>query len=116
VGDVLAIEPFATDGVGHVIAGSGSNIYLCQKTIRSKFIRDNRAKIIFNKLSKEFKTLPFSQRWSAAFLENNDMVLKKLSFLGLLKHYPQLIEQKKGIVTQKEHTVIITEDGCEVTT
>ncbi len=34
----------------------------------------------------------------------------------MIKHYPQLVEQKKGIVTQKEHTVIITENGCEVTT
>jgi methionine aminopeptidase len=39
-----------------------------------------------------------------------------MTFLGLLKHYPQLIEANNGIVTQKEHTVIITEQGCEVIT
>jgi len=44
------------------------------------------------------------------------MSLKKLSFIGLVKHYPQLVDAKKGIVTQKEHTVIIKDNGCEVIT
>lgn len=116
VGDVLAIEPFATDGAGHVVIGAGSNIYLCNRNLRSKIVRDNRAKTMFSKLVKEFRTLPFAERWSNNIIENNDNVLRRLTFLGLLKHYPQLIDAKKGIVTQKEHTVIITEDGCEVTT
>jgi methionyl aminopeptidase len=63
VGDVLAIEPFATDGAGHVIIGSGSNIYLCNRNLRSKIVRDYRAKTMFSKLVKEFKTLPFAERW-----------------------------------------------------
>jgi len=114
--DVIAIEPCATDGEGHVISGKGSNIYLCNKTFRTKLVRDKRYRIIFNKFVKEYGTLPFAQRWSQKLFENNDIFLRKLSFLGLIKHYPQLIEAKKGIVTQKEHTVIVTEDGCEVTT
>jgi len=116
VDDVLAIEPFATDGAGHVIQGAGSNIYLCSKSLKSRIIRDKKYMGLYNKISKEFRTLPFAERWSNKFFENNEIILKKLSFLGLLKHYPQLIDAKKGIVTQKEHTVIITEDGCEVTT
>lgn len=116
-GDVIAIEPFATDGIGHVISGKGSNIYLCEKTIRSKFIRDKRANIWYNRIYKKFGSLPFSQRGINNIFENNtDIILNRLSFSGMIKHYPQLIEQKKGIVTQKEHTVIITENGCEVTT
>ena len=116
VDDVLAIEPFATDGAGHVIQGAGSNIYLCSKSLKSRIIRDKKYMGLYNKISKEFRTLPFAERWSNKFFENNEIILKKLSFLGLLKHYPQLIDAKKGIVTQKEHTVIITEDVCEVTT
>ena len=49
-------------------------------------------------------------------VRESDILLRKLSFLGLLKHYPQLIDANKGIVTQKEHTIIITEEGCEVIT
>lgn len=117
VGDVLAIEPFATNGAGHVIAGAGSNIYLCNQSFRSKIIRDNRSKMMFNKISSRFDTLPFAQRWCQKLMSDGvDPTLKRLSFLGLIKHYPQLIDSKGGIVTQKEHTVIVKEKGCEVIT
>lgn len=116
VGDVIAIEPFATNGEGHVVSGDGSNIFLCKKSFRAKLVRDRRYKLIFERYFKEYGTLPFAQRWSQKIFDNNDVFLRKLSFLGLIKHYPQLIDAKRGIVTQKEHTVIITEDGCEVTT
>jgi methionyl aminopeptidase len=117
IGDVIAIEPFATDGVGHVISKPGSNIFLCEKSIRARFVRDKRASIWYNRIYKNFGSLPFAQRWINNVFENNsDMILNRLSFLGMLNHYPQLVEQKRGIVTQKEHTVIITENGCEVTT
>ena len=115
-GDVLAIEPFATNGAGHVVSGAGSNIYLCLDSFKQKLIRDKEAKIIFEKIKNEFKTLPFAQRWFKKQFSYNEMSLRKLSFVGLVKHYPQLIDSKKGIVTQKEHTVIVTEDGCEVIT
>jgi methionyl aminopeptidase len=116
VGDVLAIEPFATNGAGHVVSGSGSNIYLCKESFKQRLIRDRNSKIIFEKIKNEFKTLPFAQRWFKKQFSYSEMSLKKLSFIGLVKHYPQLIDAKKGIVTQKEHTVIVTEDGCEVIT
>lgn len=115
-GDVLAIEPFATNGAGHVIPGDGSNIYLCKESFNPRLVRDKKVKITFNKMKSKFKTLPFAQRWSEKLFSNSDKVLRRLSFLGLIKHYPQLIDAKKGIVTQKEHTVILTKEGCEVIT
>lgn len=114
--DVIAIEPFASDGSGHVISGEGSNIYLCSESIKARFVRDNKSKMIYNKMKNKFKTLPFAQRWAEPIILNSDFALRKLTFLGLLKHFPQLIDSKKGIVSQKEHTVIIKEDGCEVIT
>lgn len=116
VGDVLAIEPFATNGAGHVISGDGSNIYLCKKSYNPRFIRDKNIKIISNRIKNHFKTLPFAQRWFEKLFPNHDTFLSKLAFFGVLKHYPQLVESNKGIVTQKEHTVILTKDGCEVIT
>jgi len=116
-GDVLAIEPFATNGKGHVVSGKGSNIYLCTKSLKSRFVRDTRAKIMFNKIKSEYKTLPFAERWLKKKFPNNfDVILRRLSYLGVLKHFPQLVEQNKGIVTQKEHTVILKDGGCQVTT
>ena len=116
VGDAIAIEPFATNGSGHVISGKGSNIYMLESPIKLRFVRDNRSKILFNKMRARFRTLPFAQRWCKDMSNDINMSLRRLSFLGLITHYPQLIEQNGGIVTQKEHTVIVKEDGCEVTT
>jgi len=116
-GDVLAIEPFATDGRGYVMSGKGSNIYLCTKSLKSRFVRDTRSKIMFNKIKSEYKTLPFAERWlKKKFPDSSDVILRRLSFLGVLKHFTQLIEQNNGIVTQKEHTVILKDGGCQVTT
>ena len=115
--DVVAIEPFATNGAGHVTSGQGSNIYLCSDSLKAKFIRDSKTKLLFEKINTNYKTLPFAQRWCHDLYPNgSDIALKKLSFLGLTKHYPQLVEAKGGMVTQKEHTVIVKEDGCEVIT
>ena len=116
VGDVLAIEPFATNGAGYVSPGEGSNIYICKDTFNPRLIRDRNASIIYRKIKGQFKTLPFAQRWVEKQYSNGGITLRKLMFLGLIKHYPQLIDAKKGIVTQKEHTVLINEEGCEVIT
>jgi len=114
--DVIAVEPFATDGAGHVISGENSNIYRNVKTVKSRFIRDKKTRILAMRLNKKFNTLPFAERWCATLFSNTEITLKKLLFAGCIKHYPQLIDEKKGIVTQAEHTVIIHEDCCEVTT
>jgi methionyl aminopeptidase len=115
-GDVVAIEPFATNGAGHVIAGEGSNIYLAKDSLKAKFIRDNKTKVLFDKLNSHFGTLPFAQRWYHDLFPNDDLTLKKLSILGVMKQYPQLLEAKGGMVTQKEHTVIVRGNQCEVIT
>jgi methionyl aminopeptidase len=116
VGDVIAIEPFATNGAGHVVSGKGSNIFLYKKSFNSRFIRDKNIKIISSRIKSQFKTLPFAQRWFVKSFPNHETFLNKLAFFGAIKQYPQLIESNKGIVTQKEHTVILTKEGCEVIT
>ena len=114
--DVLAIEPFATNGAGHVISGNGSNIYLCGSSMKLRLLRDINLVRLYEKMKKKFSGLPFAQRWVEHDFPDNTRQLKKLTFLGMIRHYPQLIEKYKGMVTQKEHTVIVNEDGCEVTT
>jgi methionyl aminopeptidase len=71
---------------------------------------------MYKKIKNVFKTLPFAERWFERQFSQSDILLKKLTFLGMIKHYPQLIDANKGIVTQKEHTVIIKDEGCEVIT
>jgi methionyl aminopeptidase len=115
-GDVVAIEPFATNGAGHVISGEGSNIYLCKESMKARFLHDSKTKSYYTKMKTHFKTLPFAQRWFHDLFPKDETGIKKLSLFGLVRHYPQLLEGKAGMVTQKEHTVIIREDGCEVIT
>lgn len=116
IGDVVAIEPFATNGAGHVISSKSSNIYRYTGSARSKIIRDVKTRIIAMKIHKNFNTLPFAERWCKNILQNADIELRKLLMFGCIKDYPQLIDAKRGIVTQAEHTVIIHEDDCEVIT
>jgi methionyl aminopeptidase len=116
-GDVLAIEPFATTGIGHVITGKGSNIYICMPSLKAKLVRDAKLKSAYAKIHAAFSTLPFAHRWcEKLFPDSTDIILKKLAYSGLIRHYPQLVEAKNGMVSQKEHTVIVHEDGCEVIT
>jgi len=113
-GDVIAIEPFSTKGKGHVLSGEGSNIYLIKTSIKSRLIREKKLKSLFENMNNNFGTLPFAQRWCKNMTNNIDISLKKLQFFGIIKHYPQLVEQDKYAVSQKEHTVIVNEEGCEV--
>lgn len=114
IGDAIAIEPFATNGIGHVVPGRGSNIYIIRRSIGR--IRDKQTKMFFHQIKTNFRTLPFAHRWCIRLSSYNDVSLNRLNYLGFISQYPQLIEQTRGIVTQKEHTVIVADNGCEVTT
>jgi len=115
-GDVLAVEPFATDGAGHVISGKSSNIYRYVRFVGSRLVRDSKVRSLATMINKNFKSLPFAERWCVDMFPNTEVSLKRLLFAGCIKQYPQLIDRDKGVVTQAEHTVIIFEDGCEATT
>ncbi|AWB26611.1 type II methionyl aminopeptidase [Halococcoides cellulosivorans] len=110
-GDVVAIEPFATDGSGKVSEGSRTEIYALD---REQSVRDRRARQALEEITERFRTLPFATRW----LESSrpEMSLKRLERQDVIHGYPVLSEDEGYLVSQKEHTVIVTEDGCEVTT
>jgi methionyl aminopeptidase len=109
-GDVLAIEPFATDGVGAVHDGSWTEIYslIQKKPVRMPAVR----KVL--KQVEEYRTLPFAKRWLES--DKLEFVLIQLEKARIFHGYPVLLESGGGMVAQAEHTIIVTEDGCEVTT
>ena len=111
VGDVVAIEPFATDGGGKVQEGSDEEIFALE-TERS--VRDRTAREALEQITEEFRTLPFATRWLDS--TRPEMALRRLHREDVIHGYPVLKEQAGYYVSQKEHTVIVTEDGCEVTT
>lgn len=116
IGDVLACEPFVTDGQAGRVENSGpGNIYHFQ---RSKPLRLPSAKRLLSAVEKAHPKLPFAERWLTGVLEPNKLGfnLLQLQKEALLKHYPALSEASGGMVAQTEATLVITEDGCTVTT
>jgi Methionine aminopeptidase len=108
---VIAIEPFATDGVGIVAEGHFAEIFglVTVKPVRLPWERD-----MLNAV-QAFDGLPFARRWLAD-MKRSEKAIDAMVRAGILHAYPVLIEQAGGMVSQAEHTLIVTEDGCEVTT
>lgn len=114
---VYAIEPFATDGGGEVIEGKDITIYSL-KNPNAKGISD-KEKEMLQYIYAHFNYLPFSERWLKEFSTNVDElrnILKNLVKKGGLRSYPILVEIKKGMVSQFEHTVIVKEKSVIVST
>lgn len=116
IGDVVACEPFVTDGQAGRVENSGpGNIYHYQ---RSKPLRMPSTKRLLAAIEKAHPKLPFAERWMTGALEPNKLGfnLLQLQKEALIKHYPALSEASGGMVAQTEATLVITEDGCVVTT
>jgi len=110
VGQVVAIEPFATDGRGKVGEGGSEEIY---EQVTDGTIRDRRARQVLEEI-EAFDDLPFAARWLDS--SRSEMALRRLKMADIVKGYPVLKEADGQLVSQAEHTLIITDDGCEVTT
>ncbi len=110
-GDVVAIEPFATDGGGKVSEGSEEEIYALE---HESSVRDRQARQALEQITEQFRTLPFATRWLD--VSRASMALRRLKRQDVVHGYPVLKEDDGCLVSQKEHTVIVTADGCEVTT
>jgi methionyl aminopeptidase len=114
IGQVFAIEPFATDGDGRVVSGPGGNIYHYQRE-RPQRMADARA--LLKLVQTKYPHMPFAERWIARDHQGRTSLALNLLLKSVaIKSYPQLIEAGHGMVSQHEHTVLITEDGCDVLT
>jgi methionyl aminopeptidase len=108
--DVVAIEPFATDGAGKVVEHGTAEIY---SLIKARPVRVSEAKKLL-KVIEKYQGLPFAKRWLPR--ERLDLAFRTVHNTRALRDYPVLREEGGGLVSQAEHTVIVTKDGCEVTT
>jgi methionyl aminopeptidase len=110
-GDVLAIEPFATTGSGKVQEGQKTEIY---SLVDDRNVRNRGARQVLETVREEYRELPFARRWFDGGRTN--MAIQRLEQEGVLRSYPVLKEKEGELVSQAEHTLVVTEDGCEVTT
>ncbi|RLI83818.1 type II methionyl aminopeptidase [Archaeoglobales archaeon] len=108
-GMVIAIEPFATTGVGKVSERGETEIY---SVIAKRPVRMKQEREILKEVEK-YKTLPFAKRW---LKKAPNIIMSKLVREGILRDYPVLAEIEKGLVSQAEHTLIVEENGARVVT
>lgn len=116
IGDVLACEPFVTDGQAGRVENSGpGNIYHFQ---RSRPLRLPSQKRLLAHIERVHPKLPFAERWMAGVIEPAKLGfnLSQLQRETLLRHYPALSEASGGMVAQAESTLVVTEDGVVATT
>ncbi len=111
-GMVLAIEPFATDGHGKVKNGDAGDIY----KLEDERNIDGEDLSFYDWIEDNFGKLPFAARWCKEYDGDHHKLLKRLKRMGVVMNYPVLVEKKNGLISQSEHTVIVTSKGCKVIT
>jgi methionyl aminopeptidase len=117
LGEVYAVEPFVTvpEAAGRIESGKEAFIFRFQK---NKTLKSSYAKKLLDYVSKNFRTLPFTERWLQKVVpeEHYRAAFSELLSSRALMSYPVFVEASGKPVAQAEHTVLITRDGCEVLT
>ncbi len=104
-GEVVAIEPFVSNGDGHIEDGPFGNI------LRFRADPGDKDPLLARAFGR-FRTLPFTTRWVTDPEEK--AALKRAR--RLLQTYPVFVETGRGWVAQAEHTVLVGPNGAEVLT
>ena len=114
-GMILAIEPFATNG-------KGINSGYVGDAQRPALIWSSRGKPkteIGKLLIKRYQKVPFALRSANRYLlaqnvkfDDLSKILSKDNFHG----YKPLVEKTGGLVSQAEHSVLVTSKGCRIIT
>lgn len=102
-GDYIAIEPFATTGVGKVNEGSRTEIFSLSEL---KPIRSETARAVLKQM-QPYETLPVATRYFNFPKFKLDLALKEMDRLGIVQLYPILIEITKKPVSQAEHSLYV---------
>jgi len=112
-GDLIAIEPFATNGAGKVDGRKSGNIY---RVMRVRDVRPEATLNFLQTVDRTFNRLPFAERWCYKTDKKAPAHIARLLRQGLVYAYPSLFDIGKGMVSQAEKTMIVTGDGAEVLT
>jgi methionyl aminopeptidase len=102
-GEVVAIEPFATNGAGHIANGPFGHIVRFRRP-------PGPGEPVLARLFARFQTLPFTERWATAPEEKEALRRARRT----LQTYPVFLERAGGLVAQAEHTVLVGPERGEV--
>jgi methionyl aminopeptidase len=112
VGAVLAIEPFATDGLGFVVEQGRPEVF---RLPPGQEQGDTDPELVAAIAAK--RGLPFSRRDLRAFARPRvEAALAALVARGRLAAYAPLVEASGRQVAQAEHTLYVGPSGVEVLT
>lgn len=116
-GEIYAVEPFVTmhEAAGKVRRAREAYIF---RFIKRKSSKAEYVKQLLNYIEKNFRTLPFSERWLEGCVpdSHHSAAFSELLSSKSLMAYPVFTEASGKPVAQAEHTVVITKDGCHVLT
>ncbi|MGP8078183.1 MAG: type II methionyl aminopeptidase [Thermoplasmata archaeon] len=102
-GEVVAIEPFATNGLGRIDNGPFGHILRFRRP-------PGPDDAVLAELFGRFRTLPFTARWARSPEERAALERARRT----LQSYPMFIERGGGLVAQAEHTVLVGPERAEV--
>jgi methionyl aminopeptidase len=112
VGEVFSIEIFASNGEGSVHNTNNSYIFELNPYAGRVPLRRKTSKQLLGFINKNYKTLPFADRWLAKeFRLGVSFGLQELVQQGKLQSHYVLAEKKGIYVAQIEETVIVTDEG-----
>jgi methionyl aminopeptidase len=102
-GEVVAVEPFVTNGVGRIENGAFGHIVRFRRPPPAS---DPALSAMFER----FRTLPFTARWVTAPAERTALARARRH----LQVYPVFVERSGGLVAQAEHTILVGPHGAEI--
>jgi methionyl aminopeptidase len=109
---VIALEPFATNGSGWVKESEPTLIF---KLLERRPVRNQDARRVI-RFAERFNGLPFAERWIPLdSLIKIRLALRELRARNVIYDYPVLKEKENGIIAQAEHTIIVKDEPVVTT-
>ena len=105
---LIAIEPFATDGSGIVQDSNYSTLF---SLVERKPVRMEGTRKILDFIEKNYGKMVFTKRWLRKHFKpiEIEFALRELQKFDIIRAYPPLGERSHGMVSQAEHTIIVNE-------
>jgi methionyl aminopeptidase len=112
-GMTIAIEPFASTGAGVIYESSNANIF---SQVNKKPVRNIITRQVLSEIEK-YKEMPFTTRWLVKkFPEPKvNFALRELQQYNIIRSFPPLPDERKGFISQAEHTIIIDDEPIVTT-
>lgn len=115
-GEVVAIEPFVTDGKGMVVNSDICEIY---SFIGPAPVRSPDARKLLEYLGERHPSEPFAVRWLSGVVNSRFGLYAAIGELlraGAIEPHNGLVESGGGMVTQAEAELLVQKGGCEIIT